>query len=38
MLGDTVGMVLAVWAIPLAIVVIGLPFALLFLLARMIWP
>lgn len=38
MLGDTVGLVLAVWAIPVAIVAIGLPFALLFLLARMIWP
>lgn len=41
-LGDTAGMVLAVWAIPLAIVAVGLPFALLFMgarvVARMIWP
>lgn len=42
MIGDVFGMVLTVWAIPLAIVAVGLPFALLFLglrmVARMIWP
>lgn len=39
---DSLGFVAVVWAIPAAIVVIGLPIALLFLglriVARMIWP
>jgi hypothetical protein len=42
LLGDSLGMVLAVWAIPLAIVAVGLPIALLFMgarmVAQMIWP
>lgn len=42
LLGDTAGMLLAVWAIPLAIVGVGLPIALVFMglrmVARMIWP
>jgi hypothetical protein len=42
LLGDVAGTVLVVWAIPLAIVAVGLPFALLFMgarmVARMIWP
>lgn len=39
---DSLGMIVAVWSIPLAIVAIGLPIALLVMglrmLARMIWP
>ena len=39
---DSVGLVAAVWSIPLAIFIVGLPIALLFMalrmLARMIWP
>ena len=39
---DSLGLVAAVWSIPLAIVAIGLPIALLFMglrmVARMIWP
>jgi len=42
LIGDIFGMVLTVWAIPLAIVGVGLPIALLFMglrmVARMIWP
>ena len=40
--GDSLGFVAVVWAIPAAIVVVGLPIALLFvglrMVARMIWP
>lgn len=40
--GDSLGLVAVVWAIPVAIVVVGLPIALLFmglrLVAQMIWP
>ena len=39
---DSLGLVAVVWAIPAAIVVVGLPIGLLFmglrLAARMIWP
>ena len=39
---DSLGFVAVVWAIPAAIVVVGLPIALLFMglrfVARMIWP
>jgi len=39
---DSLGLVVAVWSIPLAIVLVGLPIALLFmglrLAAQMIWP
>lgn len=39
--GDSLGLVAAVWSIPLAIIVVGLPIAALFLglrmLARMMW-
>lgn len=39
---DSLGFIAVVWAIPAAIVVVGLPIALLFLglriVARMIWP
>jgi len=41
-LGDSLGMLAVVWAIPVAIVVVGLPIALLVLgarmAARMFWP
>ena len=40
--GDSLGMVAAVWSLPLAIIAVGLPFALLFMglrmVARLIWP
>ena len=40
--GDIAGMLLTVWAIPLAIIAVGLPIALLVMaarmIARMIWP
>lgn len=39
---DSLGMVAAVWAIPAAIIVVGLPFALLLMgvraVARLLWP
>ena len=39
---DSLGMVAAVWSIPLAIIVIGMPIALLFmglrLVVRTLWP
>ncbi len=39
---DSLGLLAAIWTIPLAIVLVGLPVALLFmglrLVARMIWP
>jgi hypothetical protein len=41
-IGDSLGSILMVWSIPLAILAIGLPFALLVMAARMvgrmIWP
>lgn len=41
-LGDSAGLVLAVWAIPLAIIAVGWPIALVFtglrMVARLIWP
>ena len=40
--GDSLGFLAVVWAIPAAIVVVGLPIALVFMglrmVARMIWP
>jgi hypothetical protein len=40
--GDSLGFIAVVWAIPAAIVVVGLPIALLVMglrfIARMIWP
>jgi hypothetical protein len=36
-IGDAFGFVAVIWAIPIAIIVVGLPIALLFLLARMVW-
>jgi hypothetical protein len=40
--GDSLGLVAAVWSIPIAIVLVGLPIALLFkalqMAARSIWP
>jgi hypothetical protein len=40
--GDSLGFIAVVWAIPAAIVVVGLPIALLFMglrmVGRMIWP
>jgi hypothetical protein len=36
-IGDALGFVAAIWAIPVAIIVVGLPIALLFTLARIAW-